>query len=429
MNPRILSCAIAASFCWSGSALAQDPMSNRSAGEREAIDYSTRVSQRGIETYERMTTRLGSWILIPGIEIEGAYQSNVYATESNEESDFVTILKPRVQLNSDWSVHQINLELGADLGFYADFTDENFEDFHFSNDNRFEIVRGTNLITDLLYRSAHESRSSPENLSSAVEPLTYDLLTGMLGVERDLAKLGLRVDVKASSIAYDDSRSITGRTIDNSFRDYTTIDGGIRLSYKPIPKTETYLSTRLKEVTFDDSTLNGGPNRDNWGYELKLGAKKTLDDLWSIDAYLGYAPSFFDDDSLGDITGGDALSLGANLLWNPTALTSVVGDLRRATYQTTESGASAVVNTSLSMRVEHKLTQSLLLDGSLGYSYADYYGSPREDDNYNLGFGVQYYMTRLVSVRAAYDYNERDSSQDGSSYKDNVASLQLRLNY
>ncbi|MBK1719635.1 hypothetical protein CKO27_18660 [Thiocystis violacea] len=404
-------------------------MSNRSAGEKEAIDYSKRVSQRGIETYDRMTTRLGSWILTPGLEIEGVYQSNVYATETDEESDFITILKPRVQLSSDWSVHKVNLELGADIGFYADFTDENFEDYHFSNDNRFEIVRGTNLITDFLYRSAHEARSSPDNLSSTVEPLTYELLTGTLGLERDLAKLGLRVDVKASSLAYDDSRSITGRTIDNSFRDYTTIDGGIRLSYKPIPKTEAYLSSRLLETSYDDSTSNGGPDRDSWGYEFKLGAKKSLDELWSIDAYLGYAPSFFDDDSLEDVTGGRALIIGSSVLWSPTALTSVVGDLRRATYQTTESGASAVVNTSLSMRVEHKLTQSLLLDGSLGYSYADYYGSSREDDNYNIGFGVQYYMTRLVSVRTAYEYNERDSSQDGSSYKDNVASLQLRLNY
>jgi hypothetical protein len=432
VNTRILSCAaiLTPLLCTLPVPARAQETSEPAPVTREPVDYSKPVSRREIETYRTLSTRLGAWVFTPGLELQELYESNVYATETDVESDFVTLLKPRARLQSDWSVHSILLETGADLGWYKDLTDENYQDWYALNDNSFEIRRGLDLTTNLLYRNAHVPRSSPDSLDASEEPLTYDLLSGTLGLERALGKLGVRLDVKAESIQYDDSRSrLTGRPIDNSDRNYDSLLGGIQVSYRPQPEAEAYLGARLRDIRYEDSTINGGPNRDNQGYEFKLGARKGFSDLWFLDAYLGYAPSFYDDDSLEDITGDPALILGTNLLWNPTALTSIIADLSRATYQTTESGASAIVSTGLSLRLEHKFTQSMLLDARLGYSQADYYGSEREDDNYRAGVGAQYFFTRLVAVRAAYDYSERDSSQLGSSYDNHSASLQLRLNY
>lgn len=436
MNTRILSCAaiLTPLICnLPAPARAQEasePASEPAPVAREAVDYSKPVSKRETEIYRTLSTRIGAWVFTPGLELQERYDSNVYATETDVESDFVTVLKPRARLQSDWSVHSVLLETGADLGWYKDLSDENYQDWYALNDNSFEIRRGLDLTTNLLYRSAHVPRSSPDSLDASEEPLTYDLFSGTLGLDRSLGKLGVRLDLKGESIRYDDSRSrFTGRRIDNRDRDYDSLLGGVQVSYSPQPEAEAYLGARLKDISYLDSTVNGGPDRDSQGYEIKLGARKGFSDLWFLDAYIGYAPSYFDDDSLEDITGDQALILGANLLWSPTALTSVIADLSRATYQTTESGASAIVSTGLSLRLEHQLTQFMRLDANLGYSRADYYGAEREDDNYRAGVGAQYFFTRLVAVRAAYDYSERDSSQRGSSYDDHSASLQLRLNY
>mgnify|MGYP001809894290 CR=1 FL=1 len=397
---------------------------------RETVDYSKPVSRRESETYRTLEARLGAWVFTPALELQERYDSNVYATETLVESDLITVLKPRARLKSDWSVHSIAFETGADLGWYQTLTNENYQDWYVRNDNRLEIRHGLDLTTNLLYRNAHVPRSSPDSLDAAAEPLTYDLVNGSLGLERALGQFGVRLEIEAQSLQYDDSHGrLTDRVIDNSDRNYDTLLGGVQFSYRPQPEAEAYLGARLRDIRYEDSTIKGGPNRDSQGYELKLGARKGFSDLWFLDAYLGYAPSFYDDETLADIRGDQAISAGAELLWSPTALTSVIGELERATQQTTESGASAIIRTGVSLRLEHQLTRSTLLDASLGYSQSDYYGSERKDDDYRAGVGAQYFFTRLVAVRAAYDYSERDSSRAGSSYDDHSASLQLRLNY
>jgi len=401
----------------------------QSPNQKPSIDYAQSVAERPIETYGSSSVRLGSWLLIPNLEIAETYDSNIYATQSNVVDDFITVIKPRARLTSDWSVHQVQLEVGGNFGLYNKHKDENYNDYYVRNSNRLEIVRGTDLILGALYRHAVEPRTSSNNIYAAAEPVSYDLVSGNLGIERNLSVFKLLVDTNAEKITYANSERIGGGTINNSDQDRVVLNGGAKLSYETVPGNSAFVGLRLKDVNYEDPTRNGGPDRDNWGFEILLGASKSVSDLWVVDAYLGYAPSYYADPSLNDITGWRAFSIGGNLLWNPTALTSVIGHLDRRTNETTQTGASGQINTSLSLRVEHKLTRFILLDAGLGYTYSDYYGSTREDDTYRAGLGIAYYFTRLVSVRAAYDYRERDSSQDGDSYNEHTASLQLRVNY
>ena len=323
----------------------------------------------------------------------------------------------------------MQLEIGADFGFYKQFTTQDYRDYYAQTGNTFEIVRGTNLFVDALYRHAHAPRTSPDNIYAAAEPLVYDLLSGTLGVERNLGVLSLRADVKADELTYQNSESVGGGTIDNSDQDRHTLDAGIQFGYSPFQESMAYIDARVKDVQYVDSTSEGGPNRDNTGFTIMLGAKKNLSDLWVANAYIGYAPRFFATDSLEDITGQQALILGGELLWNPTALTSVIGNVDRRTYETTQAGASALVNTLLSMRVEHKLLRSLLLDAEAGVDYGDYYGSSREDRSYRVGVGAEYFLTRIFSLRTAYSYGQRNSTEAGLSYDQQLASLQLRINF
>ncbi|MFD2113005.1 outer membrane beta-barrel protein [Thiorhodococcus fuscus] len=428
MNKWIYVCAAMTPVLTAGQTAGAQGLGAESA-ERASVDYSRSVAERPIETYRNSMVQLGAWQFYPGIELDELYDSNIYATPNDEKDDFITILKPRARLESDWSVHEIKFEAGGDFGFYGDYTDENYQDYYIRNSDRFEIVRDTNLIVGALYQHAHESRSSSDNIYSSAEPITYDLLSGTLGFERSLGIISLRIDGRIDDISYDNTDIIGGGTMDNSIRDREILDGGIRLGYKPMEGSEAYFKARMNEVTYDDSTKYGGPDRDNSGFELSVGLSKTISDLWVFDAYLGYAPSDYVDASLEDVSGGDAIIAGASVLWNPTALTSVIGTLDRRAYQTTQSGASAEIDTSISFEVQHKLTRSVILDTSLGYSNQDYAGSSREDDVYRLGLGASYFFTNLISVRAAYGYQERDSSIESNEFDKHMASLQLRVNY
>lgn len=397
---------------------------------QDQIDYTQPVAQRPVVTEdEGRFFRLGAWQLQPTAELSESFDSNIYATATREKDDFITKLIPTVKLQSDWAVHQVVLEAGADIGWYKDFSDENYQDYFIRNRNRFEIVRGNNLLTDVSYQRAHEARSSPDNVGASAEPITYDDLHGMLGFERSIGVVSLRADVSADDIKYDDTDRFGGGTIDNSYRDRTVVDGGIKLTYTREQTSQAYFSARVNDTSYDDSTVGGRPDRDNSGFDLAVGLEKNLSNLWIFNAYIGYSPRNFADGTMEDISGADALAFGAKVLWNPTALTSVIGNFDRRTYETTETDASALIHTALAFKVEHKMTESLLLDANLGYAFDDYAGSPREDDIYSAGLGASYFFTKLVSVRSAYNYYERNSSIASDDYDKHVASVQLRVNF
>lgn len=394
-----------------------------------SIDYTLSVKERPIIAREPSFTRLGSWKLIPDIKLDVTHDDNIFATPNITVDDLITVVSPRARLESDWSRHSVGLEAGADLGFYDDYSSEDYQDYYVTNRNVFEMTEGTNLTADLRYQHAHTPRTSPNSLEGAVEPEVYDLLSGALGFERKIGVLTVRADGKLDQLTYEDGERIGGGTIDNADQDRSTLEGGLRFGYQPFEGSELYFSARLREIDYDDPTRDGGPNRDNDGYDLNLGLTKTVSDLWTLDAYLGYAPRDYADSALDDLSGGDALTFGVQLTWNPTPLTSVIASLDRRAYETNEAGASANLTTAMSLRVEHQLLRQLILDARLGYSQSDYVGSSRDDDEYRLDIGASYYLTKLLSVRAGWEYSERDSSDAGQSYDKNVVSLQLRVNY
>lgn len=397
---------------------------------QDQIDYTQPVATRPIVAdEEERFVRLGSWKLLPKVQLSESFDSNIYATATREKDSFITRLIPTVKLQSDWAVHQVALEAGVDAGWYQDYGDEDYQDYFITNRNRFEILRGNALLTEASYKREHEARSSPDNVGASAEPVTYDDLHGMLGFERSVGVVSLRVDVSADTLDYDDTDRFGGGTVDNSYRDRTVVDGGFKLTYTREQTSQAYFSARLLDTSYDDSTVGGRPDRDNSGFDLALGLRKNLSSIWIFDAYAGYSPRNMADPSLEDISGADAIAFGAKVLWNPTKLTSVVGNFDRKTYETTVTDASALVHTALAFRVEHKLTESFLLDGNLGYAFDDYAGSPREDDIYSAGLGASYFFTKLVSVRSAYNYYERSSSIASNDYDKHVATVQLRLNF
>ncbi len=394
------------------------------------VDYTQTVAERPVETAEEARFfRMGSWKLTPRLELSETFDSNIYIIRADERDDFITKLKPTARLESDWDVHSVMFEAGGDIGWYSDFSSENYQDYYVTNRNRLEVVHDTALLADVLVRQAHTPRASPDVDGRDAEPITYNMRRGSLGFERNVGLVGLKADIKAEDSTYADTDRLGGGTIDNAYRDLTRVDGGFKLTYNPEKTAQAYLTARVVDITYDDSRLGGRTNRNNSGYDLTVGARRALSDIWVFDASLGYAPRMFRDRTLNDIGGGDAIVLSAKALWNPTPVTSVVLDFKRQTFETIVTGASALVDTNVKLRLEHKLTEALVLDSDLSYTYDVFSGTSREDDVYRLGLGGAYFFTKFVSARASYGYRGRSSSDKANDYDRHVASLQLKMNY
>jgi hypothetical protein len=106
--------------------------------ERIDVPRGATVRDRPRPDYDPIGVPLGGFVAFPSITVSSEYNDNIFATDDNTEDDIITRLRPNVDLRSNWSRHLLGLTLGADLGFYADNTDENFQDFNVVGNGRYE---------------------------------------------------------------------------------------------------------------------------------------------------------------------------------------------------------------------------------------------------------------------------------------------------
>src|SRR5687768_2552491 len=123
-------CALAlAAILPAAQAQAQEPQRGESVFERARPDY------------DALGMRAGGFMVFPRVEVGEAYNDNIFADDDDEEDDFITVVRPEVDVESNWGRHALNLRTGAEAGFFLDNDDENFIDGFALVDGRLDVVR------------------------------------------------------------------------------------------------------------------------------------------------------------------------------------------------------------------------------------------------------------------------------------------------
>src|SRR4051794_25286779 len=95
------------------------------APDREPGSERRSVLQKARPDYDPLGARVGSFLLLPAVEVRETYDSNIFATPSNEKGDFYTTIHPELQLRSNWNNHALAFQASGDIKRYADHVSEN----------------------------------------------------------------------------------------------------------------------------------------------------------------------------------------------------------------------------------------------------------------------------------------------------------------
>jgi len=383
------------------------------------VDRGDTVMGRKRPDYDPVGVRLGGFFLFPDLSVQESYNSNVFATNRNEKSDFITSIEPTLDLRSNWNNHALNLHADSRVVRYADFDDENFTDYTLGADGRLDVLRDFRLFAGAGYQVRHEPRSSPDN-QGGTEPTEYSVLGGNLGAEKDFNRLSLRWDGKAEQYRYDNVRNASGTTIDQSGRDRDQYETGLRAGYEIGPLRQVYVLGTYNTREYDK--LTSGFNRDSDGYLMALGAQYDLTGIIFLDAYAGYRKQNYDDRRLKEM---DGWASGVKVTWNVTRLTTVTGTLDRDIEETTQANSPGYFQTRAELRADHELLRNLILTGSLGYQNDAFEGISRDDDYYLAGLGAKYLINRNFSLSGGYSFRTRESNVPNSDFDENVVMLRL----
>lgn len=380
------------------------------------------VTERPRPELDALGIRQGGFLLFPSIDVTTAYNDNIFATESNTLDDVIFTVSPGLRVQSDWNQHFLQFQGSGDIVRYADQTAEDHEDFSLGANGRLDIRRDTNATAGLFYRAESEERGSPDDVNGRT-PTDYTVAGIDTGFFQRWNRVSAQADFGFQQYDFDDVATSAGTIINNDDRDRDEYRFSLRGGYEIVPEYEAYLQGIYSAVNYDSAVDDNGVNRDNDGFEVRVGARVDLSALVFGDVYVGYITRDYDDASLES---ADAVSAGADLTWNATTLTTVKGGINREVSETTLANASGRLSTAFRSSVDHELLRNLILSGRFGLSRDEYEGTSREDDYIRAGIGGKYMLNRNFHLTLQYDYINRTSSAANADYDRNLVFLRLR---
>ncbi len=371
------------------------------------------VSERADPNFDAIGGQLGAFKIDTGISVEQRFDDNIFRTTSETESDSITVLTPAVTISPDLPIHDISLTAGARIGKYWSNTEENYQDLGAQLSGRYDFDYNTNVRFLTGYAARHEDRSSPE-ASGGDTPVEFTVLRNEIGAARELGTLKVSVVAQDQRLEFDDN-SVDGAPIDNSARDRSVQTISARVGYALSPATEVFTTPTYTWTNYERSDED---DRSSQGYDITVGASHDISGKLHTDLYLGYFARDMDNDRFKNIGGA---KFGGSLLWNPTALTSVKGELGRQIREVSQSEAAGYIQTNASLGVEHALTRRTTLDASVGWANFDFEGErtgiDRQDDVKQTKLGAQYRLFNGAALNADYTFTTRTSNEVNSDYE------------
>ena len=382
---------------------------------------TTTVTERPRPELDALGVRQGSFIVFPSLEVGETYNDNIFATQNNENDDFITTVTPAIRARSDWNQHLLQLDGKVDVVRYASSSQEDHEEWQIGANGRLDIRRDTNATAAVKYEVGSEERGSVDD-ANGVEPTEFDVTSLDAGFEHSWNRVSADVNGSFRQRDFDDVRTTTGTT-NNDDRDRDEYKLDVRGGYEIQPEYEAFLRLILTSINYNDAVDDAGVNRDNDGYEIRAGARIDLTGLLFGDVFAGYIRRDYDDPSLSNV---DDFTAGVDLTWNVTPLTTIKGGVRRLISETTLASASGNLSTEAKASVDHELLRNLILSGRIGFKRDEFEGTNREDEYSGAGVGAKYLLNRYLTFTLDYEYTNRDSNAANSDYDRNKFLLKVR---
>ena len=381
--------------------------------------------------------RQGSFVIMPQIAYSLSYLDNVFATENNTESSFVSKLVPRISANSDWNNHALNISADAEISRNHDFSSENYEDWSLALDGAVEISRDTSFASGIGFGREHIERSAADD-SGGIEPTAFDRSSLFARYAHSLNRLSTAIDLNLVRQEYDDVDAIqlgVPVRLDNSDRDRTEIRLRWRNGYRYLENEQVFFSLEVIDRDYDEPRNFSGRDQSSTGLEFLVGASFDYHGILLGEFAIGYRSQDYED-PLQDI---ETPLVEASLLWNLTDLSTLGLVLDQQVWESVDLVFSGYTTTSITASLEHELRRNLLLGLSLRYARDEYTGidtATRDDDIYSLAAAATYKVNRNLYLRTRYVYGERKSDTNtalGDSsrfdFTTNLISFQLQAQF
>jgi len=372
---------------------------------------------------------VGAFTLYPSIEVQGGFDSNVYATSAPTVGSPYTLIKPIVVLQSDWLNHSLRIAAGGGFGFYSNATSQNYWNGYVQADGRLDIQENFYVTGLVGVRRQTEALGTP-NALVASSPTVADSLPLQIGLYQRFNRFFYDAKVAATRYRYIDNSIVPTGGLPGASRDRWEYEENVRIGYEIVDGIDVWVTPGLNQRIYDQFINAFGQQRDSNGWYVNVGATFKLTEKTSLEGYIGYTNQTF----LADGASTPAFTFGLTGTWNGYEPLTIRPAFIRSINESAYSNYQNYVSTTLGIDFTYDIHDAWKMVGGTGFNVAEYNpvpGSgvgPRTDYYWRASLGLLYSLRPQVQIGPLYEHTSGWSTNvadGGPSFTREVISIRV----
>jgi hypothetical protein len=378
------------------------------AGSLSAAPVAAQVERRDVSPldlprpgYEYDGFQAGGATILVKLDAESQYDSNLFATSTNEINDIRFELAPSAELKRDFAGGgRLRADVYSRLRFHAENPREDSAAFGGGVSYAQTSQSGRRLLVSGSYDRVIEPRGDPETRAGPTDrPRKIDDFRGQAEWRQPLGRVFLEARFAGEKVNYRDP-------VEDD-RDLASYRGSLRLAYRLSPDTnvfaEGYVNRRDYRLALDFS----GVNRDATTLGIQAGVQKELGQRLRGRLGIGLFRANPDSPTLAPFTGFGA---SGELTWTPFVRSAISLRLARGDVATVRSGATGRIDSTVRLMLDQEVRHNLLTRVSIAYADRSYRGSARGHlKTISSEAEVQYLVNRRWTLFAGASFADRNA--------------------
>ncbi len=373
--------------------------------------------------------KLGAFTLIPQIEINVGFDTNVYAQNASlgpVQSAYTTV-SPALDLRSEWLNHSLHILATGTLGWYAAAPTQNFQNYGLLIDGKIDIRNDFYLTYATGYRRMTEPLGTP-NVVSAQSPTVVNVLPIEIGLYQQFNRIFYQVTARAARYWYQDYSVISSGGLPAASRDRFEFGETVRIGYQLFEDLSIFVGPSFNQIRYIDTINSAGQARNSDGFNLAVGATWQVNAVSVLEGTIGYQGTNFSS-GLGNNT---ALSYGLAGTYTGYSPLTLRPYISRTINQSAYSQYKDYVSTIIATDFTYLIHDGWTLAGGVLFSVSQYSpidgtnADPRTDYFFRGQLGLLYTIRPEIQIGPFYEYSQGWSTNSlGPSYDRHIFSIRL----
>lgn len=421
--PKIFCLAlfVMALFVGAMDSLAQDPVRLRA----EDRLYQLPVDERTPSDYSNPGKVFRGFNYKTSLKLQNIYDTNVYAQNENEVSDFILKIQPSITVKKDVRDHVFMVGARGEARRYASLEGENAEDFSVFGRGSLVATKQIQIPFGIEFEKDVRQRSAPVDTVLTKEPTSTERFKSSLGLVKTFNRLSVSATGQYTQTASADARGLENNErivySDNDKQIYA-LNLGARYALKRgegVDKGHVIYT----DVTFGDQVYkNRQFENGTQSYSGLKGDRKTVNALIGFETDYkgiifaniagGVIRQEFEEPSLERVQNYD---FNGEIEWNATQRMTLGFTTGRTINQ--ENGfVQGVLQTDYKALLDYEIYHDLYFNSSLGLSLYDFQEDDRMDTVWSSGVGLRYLHSRFLESNFGVNYATRDTDEPTNEF-------------